>query len=158
MDLTQTNTSRLGGYNRVQIMKADDISLFPLINGQQLTINPETIVSSSSWTTIQFTPGSIRVSPKPERSASGTSIPTEITGSFPDDDEISLAIIKQFDDRKCIVRVRGNNNKEKLYGTKENPLRFSFTPAESQKTTDQTGCTIQLKGTLINKPLFITTE
>jgi hypothetical protein len=155
MDLTQTKTNRIGGYNRVQIMKAEDISSFPTVNGQQVTINPESIVSSSSWTTLQFTPGSIGVSVKPERSGAGTSLSTEITGSFPDDDPDSLTIIKQFDRRKCIVRVRGNNGKEKLYGTRENPLRFSFAPTDNQKTTDPTGYIIKLSGTLITDPLFI---
>lgn len=154
MDLTQTNTKRLGGYNRIQIAKLDDIIDFPFSIGQ-VSIAPDDIALQSGWTTLNLTPGSIKVLLKPDIGDGGKKTAVEITGSYPDDDPESLAIIKNFDLRKCIVRVRGNNDQEKLYGTDKNFLRFTFEPFDSQKTTDSTGCQIKLSGTLINEPLFL---
>jgi hypothetical protein len=142
MDLTQTFTNRLGGYNRIQIIKLEEF-----------------IASESPvWTNLQLTPGSIFISQPPKIIASGKQIPTKITGDFPDDDSEILAILQNFDQRKCMVRLRGNNGKEKQYGKPGNALRFSYIPLESKKTTDPTGYQILLSGTLIDDPIFIITE
>lgn len=143
---------RIGGYNRIQILLVDDSLILPSLT---TSIDPGSIQSNNPWSNLKVTPGSILPDLNPSIERGGQLIDTEITASFPDDDPETLNILNAYNRKKVLVRIRANSGYEKLYGTDKNALRFSFAPAGSQKSTDQTGYLITIAGKLTKFPVFL---
>lgn len=102
------------------------------------------------------TPGSLSLKADPVESEHGTYFPTEVKGFFPRPPASLVAEFFNMVNRKYIVLLRDGNNKTRMAGTLEQPLRFSFSEDTGSRAQDNPGAAFRFTGNINHPPYFYT--
>lgn len=157
MEIKIGNGKRIGGSSKLQIALVDDIETFPVTSNGIVTDNQIIFKTDKTWIDIPVEFGSLKPYLKSTTTTAGVYYKTKITAKNSDETPANTKELDSYQRRKCIVRTKMNTGEYwKLYGTKVNPLRFGYEPIPDQKVKDTPGYNINITGSLLKPPLYIT--
>lgn len=131
------------------------------------TSNWPKIINDSNSAQIQFTPSphsvqatikpdSISVSHQKTTKASGVTHQISIKMEFLTRSEALEQLLEQYENKPGVVRVKFNNDFQKIYGTNIEPLYFLYEDLPGKKIDDDGVTTIEIKGETAKRPVFYT--
>lgn len=99
---------------------------------------------------------SINIDATPKQTAEGTVYTIDINFRFITRSESIEQLLEQYANQPGIVIAKLNHGFQKMYGTNEEPLYLSWRVDEGQKSTDNAGVIVAIKGETRNRPVFLT--
>jgi hypothetical protein len=99
---------------------------------------------------------SINIDASPKQTTEGTVYPNDINFRFITRSESLEQLMDQYCNQPGIVIGQLNHGFQKIYGTNEEPLYMTWKVDEGQKTTDNAGTIVSIKGETRNRPMFYT--
>ena len=139
-------SDNLGGLLSIWAVPPSDISI---------SFNAASFLSTDNIIEIYCSPGSISYTEKESQEKYGLGYKNEINAFIPKDTEEAESIINDMTGRKWVVILLDKNEKFKVAGTPEIPLRVSFDLDTGTDTADRNGHSISFYGNQTNRARFI---
>jgi len=140
-------SDNLGGLLSIWAVPPSDISI---------SFNAASFLSTDNIIEMYCSPGSISFTEKESQEKYGLGYKNEINAFIPKDSEEAESIINDMTGRRWVVILLDQNEKFKVAGTPEIPLRVSFDLDTGTDTPDRNGHSISFYGTQTTKAKFIT--
>lgn len=152
--LNITDKENVGGWKSIHIATLNEIVSTPDLltnnNASQISIN-----QLPSSLEIYPVAESIKITETPKLSASGISYSLKINIDFYYTSSEIDDYLNAYLHKKVIVIGKKNSGTEKIYGSKNHPLKFSYTLLEGQSFEDGAKIKVTISATTIQKPVFI---
>lgn len=113
------------------------------------------LVSGAEWRTIYTTTGTRKYEDQPGTSGRKQFRQITISGRVPATNEIILDQLEAYAAEGFVVKTKDNNGKQRLVGSPDEPLFFSYSDGSGSGPEEYNGCEFTFARTLRKSPPFI---
>jgi hypothetical protein len=144
-----------GGNNEIQLCPVHLVETIAEGYVFESGVEPVTFKEGGQWWKCQSTMETIGLDLIGNQTSAGHIRTVSIKGFYPSDDQVSAAIIDEWAQYLYfILKVRDNQGKTRLVGTKDNPMEFDYSSGTKMQVRHIPGYDLSFKAILINRIPF----
>lgn len=150
--ISRGRRSNIGGLQSVQVVPVSEIAeITPVMKGKVTC----TLVSGAAWRTIYTTIGTRKYDDQPGTAGRKQFRELTVSGRVPATDETILEQLSAYSDEGFVVKTKDNNGKQRLVGSPDEPMFFSYSDGSGTGPEEYNGSEFSFARSLRQSPPFI---